>query len=40
MLRLLAWTGVVVALLLLPFSRKLERQRVQAEVEAAAEAAA
>jgi hypothetical protein len=27
MLRLLAWTGVIVALLLLPVSRKLARQR-------------
>ena len=27
MLRLLAWTGVIVALLLLPVSRKLSRQR-------------
>lgn len=27
MLRLLAWTGVLVALLRLPVSRKLERQR-------------
>ena len=30
MLRLLAWTGVIVALLLLPVSRKLERQREHA----------
>jgi hypothetical protein len=32
MLRLLAWTGVIVALLLLPVSRKLERQRERPRV--------
>ena len=30
MLRLLAWAAVIVALLLLPVSRKLERQREHA----------
>ena len=43
MLRLLAWTGVIVALLLLPVSRKLARQRerpVDAEAVAAAGARA
>jgi hypothetical protein len=39
MLRLLAWTGMIVALLLLPVSRKLARQRERA-VDAAAVAAA
>lgn len=35
MLRLLAWTAVIVALLLLPVSRKLERQRERAVVAGA-----
>lgn len=35
MLRLLAWTGVVVALLLLPVSRKLARQRERSAVSSA-----
>jgi hypothetical protein len=40
MLRLLAWTGVIVALLLLPVSRKLERQRECAAVAGAVPRAA
>jgi hypothetical protein len=35
LLRLLAWTGVIVALLLLPVSRKLARQRAHADVPGA-----
>ena len=40
LLRLLAWTVVVAALLLLPASRKLERRRERADVAGAARAPA